>query len=641
MKLVSAQVEKFRSINDSGEVAIQEDVTALVGKNESGKTAFLEALQRLNPVDPCTFTRLDYPRRLLSDAKKAGTIDETQAISTKFEVEPEDTDSLTSRFGSGTVRAKVVTASRGYGGDVRIGQDEATDQSAAVAHIVEGVAIPDELLSRFGELGAVGPLEALLTELEQPPADGQPVDPAVASAVAGIRARLASVIGTSTDFEAAVREALLARMPRFFYFGDYDFLEGRTDLERVFGDEAALKPGERVALSLMRLAGTDSSSLTEDEYDYRKAELEAVSNKLTAEMANYWSQSTDLDVVIDVDKVTVTRPDGQHAVARNLKVGVRDRRHGFTGNFDERSSGFRWFFSFLARFSEFEAAGERVVILLDEPGLTLHGKAQADFLRFIDERLAPSHQVIYTTHSPFMVQPGRLERVRLVEDRGVDEGSKVSSEVMATDPDTLFPLQAALGYDIAQNLFIAPHNLLVEGTSDYTYLYRLSERLKERGREGLDERWSVLPVGSVTKVSTFLALLGQHLDVTVLVDAGESSQPLADLVRKGQLPGHRLLTPGQVTGAVAADVEDLFELADYLAIYNAAMQADPPLAESELNGTDRVVKRIERARGEFNHGIPADYLLRQGATAMDTLGEVTLSQFEALFNKINATLPSE
>jgi len=107
-----------------------------------------------------------------------------------------------------------------------------------------------------------------------------------------------------------VRGALRQRMPRFFYFSDYDFLEGRTDLERVFGD-GQLTPGERVALSLMRLAGTDSSSLTEEDYEYRVAELEAVSNKLTAEMADYWSQSTDLDVVIDVDKETVAQPDGQ------------------------------------------------------------------------------------------------------------------------------------------------------------------------------------------------------------------------------------------------------------------------------------------------------------------------------------------
>ena len=95
-------------------------------------------------------------------------------------------------------------------------------------------------------------------------------------------------------------------------------------------------------------------------------------------------------------------------------------------------------------------------MLLDEPALTLHGRAQADFLRFINERLAPDSPVLYTTHSPFMVEAGRLERVRIVEDSGPPTGATATTEVMVADADSLFPLQAALGYDIAQSLFIGP-----------------------------------------------------------------------------------------------------------------------------------------------------------------------------------------
>jgi predicted ATP-dependent endonuclease of OLD family len=74
------------------------------------------------------------------------------------------------------------------------------------------------------------------------------------------------------------------------------------------------------------------------------------------------------------------------------------------------------------------------------PALGLHARAQKDFLRYIDEQFAPTRQVIYSTHSPFMVQPGQLDRVRMVEDHGREVGSTISSDVLATDPDTLFPL---------------------------------------------------------------------------------------------------------------------------------------------------------------------------------------------------------
>ncbi len=69
-----------------------------------------------------------------------------------------------------------------------------------------------------------------------------------------------------------------------------------------------------------------------------------------------------------------------------------------------------------------------------------------------------------------MVQPGHLENVRLAEDKGQTEGSKSTADVTSTDPDNLFPLQGAYGNDFAHYLFIATHNLVVEGTSDYTYL---------------------------------------------------------------------------------------------------------------------------------------------------------------------------
>src|SRR5699024_2954889 len=120
-----------------------------------------------------------------------------------------------------------------------------------------------------------------------------------------------------------------------------------------------------------------------------------------------------------------------------------------------------WFFSFLSQFKQLKKHAGDSIILLDEPGLTLHGKAQADLLRYLVERILPDHQVIYTTHSPFMVPAHRLADVRVVEDvvdytnprRPVVKGTKVSKEILSVDKETLFPLQAHLGYEVTQSLF--------------------------------------------------------------------------------------------------------------------------------------------------------------------------------------------
>jgi predicted ATP-dependent endonuclease of OLD family len=191
---------------------------------------------------------------------------------------------------------------------------------------------------------------------------------------------------------------------------------------------------------------------------------------LSDDVRKYWSQNPELRVQPDITHRTEKKNDGEHAVLDELKIRIWDNRHYLSLPFTEHSAGFQWFFSFLAAFSEYEHREPPVVILLDEPAVGLHARAQADFLRFIEERLTKRCQVIYTTHSPFMIQPGKLERVRLVEDRGIEEGAVVTNDVLTQDRDTLFPLQGALGYDLVQHLFVSENNLVVEGTSDYAYL---------------------------------------------------------------------------------------------------------------------------------------------------------------------------
>jgi predicted ATPase len=273
------------------------------------------------------------------------------------------------------------------------------------------------------------------------------------------------------------KDILKPRIPRFFYFSQYETLPGRIDVSKLVStNQEPGQSGLQTARALLRLAGADQDVLTAQEFERRKAELEAVSTKLSREVFRYWTQNENLLVEIEADNAVQTDLE-RTAIVRYLDVRVRDTRHGYTGNFTQRSSGFQWFFSFLAAFSEFENRGHGVIVLLDEPALNLHGRAQADFLRFINERLAAKSQVIYATHSPFMVEPSHLERVRIVEDKGVEAGSVVSQDVSTVGADSLLPLQAALGHDIAQNLSLGPDNTLIEGKPDFTNLQTMREHL--------------------------------------------------------------------------------------------------------------------------------------------------------------------
>src|SRR5260370_33811747 len=208
-----------------------------------------------------------------------------------------------------------------------------------------------------------------------------------------------------------------------------------------------------------------------------------------------------------------------------------------------------------------------------------------------------------------MVDPAHVERVRGVEDMGPDEGARVKAQLMSRDPDTLSPLQGALGYDIAQNIFVGPDNLVVEGVSDYTYLTVISEGLHAAGRDSLDIRWRVLPAGGAGTMPAVVSLLGQELDVTVVIDGGSRPpQKLNGLVTEGILDSQRIIVLGSIAGKGAADIEDLFDSEDYLILYNGALGAS--LAGSDFEApSDRIVKRIERLAGGLHQHTPLHRLL--------------------------------
>ena len=356
------------------------------------------------------------------------------------------------------------------------------------------------------------------------------------------------------------------RLPVFFRFTAYSTLPGRIGFSELSDVEDSDLPqdGIETARALLELAGADIEQLADDRYEPRSAELEAVQINLTNQVFQYWKQNPALEVSLDVDRSS----DGQKA----LEIRLRDKRTGYSNNFSQRSSGFQWFFSFFAAFSQFDT-GDLPVILLDEPALNLHGRAQGDFLRFINERLASMSPVLYTTHSPFMVMRDKLEQVRVIEDRGPPDGAVSSAELVASDPDSLFPLQAALGYDIAQNIFVGPHNLVVEGFSDYIYLTVMSTVCAANGNQGLDERWRILPAGGATNIPTFVSLVGPHLDVTVLVDSDTKGiQRIKGMANSGLMIDERIVFVNAVTPSNHAEIEDLFEEADYLDLYNATFE---------------------------------------------------------------------
>jgi energy-coupling factor transporter ATP-binding protein EcfA2 len=642
MQLKHVHVTNFRCIEDSEPFKIGE-VTCLVGKNESGKTALLHALYRLKPhvpvgvLDPVA----DYPRRFWADFKSRHPDGKAVAVSTTWGLSDDDRAELRPLLGGVADSLKDLVCTRAYEAK-SVHWVLPFSEKDAIASVLKAAGVKPT----WGASDTLDAVRAGIATL----GDGTP------AAAKKLVADLAKV-PANTTLSAAVSARLTELMPTFVYFSNYDRLPGQVALTDLQQREASnqLDAAQRTFVAFIEQASTTVKELaTVTQFEPINAKCEAVSNKISAELRKYWKQNRRLKVRFSRTAAEPNDPPPFNA-GNVFRIRIENQLHEVTVPFDDRSAGFVWFFSFLVVFSQVKQRfGDNVILLLDEPGTSLHGKAQGDLLAFIRDRLRERHQVIYTTHSPFMVPPDDLLSVRLVEDVVIEKegedpivkGTKVGSDVLKVSRDTLFPLQGALGFEITQTLFVGANTLLVEGPSDLLFLQAFSEELRERGRTHLDARWTICPVGGLDKVMAFMSLFGAHqVRIAALVDVALGQKKKLSELEKHAIEvlrsGH-VLSVAQYAGQPEADIEDVLGAAAYVEIVNATYGATigAPAAGS------RVVKYVEDqmrllpALPEFNHYGPAEHLLLNRKTLVAKLSNIedALARFEKLFTDLNALL---
>lgn len=505
MRLTELRVQNFKCIEDSTEFRLA-PVTCLVGKNEAGKSALLQAAYKLNPdvKEQGAFDETrDYPRRRLVDyqdrLRKSPGAKKDNVLTTNWEMDGGDSEALEKALKIGISIPKIVIT-KGYDNERK--WEFKLDEKEVVNNLIKMAQLGQD---DEGQLIGTATIKELIVKLE----DNK-------SASQGWTALLNTVKQgfPDSDLKKAVIKVLELRIPHFLYFADYQKMPGQVAVNDFLKRKGAkqLDERDRIFVALLDLVGSDAEELNSTaRFEPLVAKLEAISNRLSQEVFSFWTQNKHLSVEFRFDSARPEDPAPFNA-GWIFRTRIKNIRHGVTVNFDERSSGFVWFFSFLIWFSQVQKNyGDNLVILLDEPALSLHAKAQADWLRYINERLKGKYQVVYTTHSPFMVDPDNLLNVRTIEDvvqDGNPLGTQVGDQVLSTDRDTLFPLQAALGYDITQTLFVGKHTLLVEGPADLMYLKWFSEELKRQGRQHLDHRWVISPAGVLIRLLALSRCLG-------------------------------------------------------------------------------------------------------------------------------------
>ncbi len=655
MILKEFEISDFQSIHYSEPVKTG-DITCLVGKNEAGKTSLLQALYRLNPIiepDGNYDVTNDYPRKDTEDyIQEVNSGSREHAIVTKvtYTLRKADIAGIQEEFGKGILNNPELILTKGYENKVVPYID--INQEGALKFLIKRIKFSAAVSSSLLKCSSNTPslIEALEKQKEK---KGIPE-----------LIELLNKIQDQGSFENYIYQTHLKhKVPKFLYFDEYYQMEGHANIEALIERKENDKLDHRdyPLLGLIELACIKLKDLIHtDSTRTLKNKLESAGNHLTRKIIPYWSQNKHLQIKFDVRPAQPGDPAGMTNGA-NLWGDVYDTKHMVTTELGSRSRGFVWFFSFLALYSLLRKEDSPFILLLDEPGLFLHAKAQEDLLRYFEKELKPRHQVIYTTHSPFMVDPRRFDRVRIVEDKSIDtddellpekDGTKVLVDILEASDDSLFPLRGALGHEINQTLFIGPNSLVVEGVSDLLYLQTMSSILEKKGKNCLDAQWTITPVGGSVKVPTFVSLIGVQtkLNVAVLVDIQKKDlQMVEDIYRKELLEKDQILTFADFTHTKEADIEDMFDTEFYLKLVNGAFSSvlTKRITKKGIDGNvPRIIVRLEeyfetklmKKGSVFNHYEPARHFTDNITSLRSHISQETIERFEALFNTLNALL---
>lgn len=360
---------------------------------------------------------------------------------------------------------------------------------------------------------------------------------------------------------------------------------------------------------LLKVAGIDPTEFDELE-DALRAGKDGYANtivqRVNAELGaslnfpRHWAQDREFRLIVTPRQY-------------ELSLTIRDRT-GMEYSFDERSQGLKFFLSYYIQLLAHESPtdGKSEILLMDEPDSFLSSDGQRDLLRILEE-WAEAHgaarQVLYVTHSPYLINRNHVERIKVLEKGAEDEGTRVVHDAGQNHYE---PLRTALGLLAGETVFIGNGNLIVEGVGDQVLLVGVSRLLQARGASQLEtidlNAITIVPAGGADQVPYVVQLArGRDYDkpaVAVLLDSDAKGDGVAQELASGGRDGRPLLPSdfvvriaGAGEGIEGAGTTAIHTMEDLIPVELAAAATRRYLREL-LHGTDDEVDRITAAAVE-------------------------------------------
>jgi len=671
MKIEKVRIQNFRSINDSNEVNIDDKITSLIGKNDHGKTNFLKALEFFNKEykyaedDLCSYSE-----------KEGIEAKDIEIIAIWFGISNEDKDKLKEIDENLTKINKLKITKyfdNHYSIEVEGQKIEDLEQSTKnIEEIVEKIKsqvdalsekikshiqryepfasskpqydqfISDFLSAEFDDISQVNQVfSTLYTNLRSLPNPDAPIQDDIENAIVELEKTKNEL---TTENQKNIKEEILKGLPNFIYFDSIDLLQDSITIDEYLANTAKYK----TFTNLFELAKLKVDELKERPFYKRRFATDEASANITGMVNESWKQEeVKVNIGCDGDNLFVYIED---------KVGAHDPP-------SKRSDGFQWFLSFYINFmagtkGEFKDA----ILLLDNPGVLLHPSGQKVSLLNTLDKIAKNNQIMFTTHSPFLIDRNHIDRIRIVEKREDRVGTTIKEKFHDSNFDALEPIRAAIGTTIGDSLFGNKKNLIVEGWSDDLILDGISYYLKRTNRDFIDtSKIAIIPVGGAKKTPYFALILWKEgYEFVILLDNDNEGRKVAtELKDKYSIEEDRII---KLDGIVSEEMKGIdIEIEDFIdpSFYNKAVNeaykgllieklGKEEIQLEDLNNLKSMqAKKYEdffkknRKLGRFDKIIAAKQIrniVSDVSCTDDILGETTIKNFEKLFKTLNEKL---
>lgn len=581
MKLIKYKVNKFRSVKGTDWIDADQSTT-FVGVNESGKSNLLLPLWKFNPADDATKIDLllDYPRDEFSEINVDKDRLGESFIDVLFEISAEEI-SLFEQWHN-----EDLTTSHNASGSTEPLQ-------------VAKIGFANHLLIRKDYNGSF--YIYISNEKTEEKSD-----------------ELEGIVST------AVFEKICASIPKFVYYSEYGNLdsdlylphvkdnlkriESLTGKERmkartlkILFDYLKLNPDEILTLGKEGLPNPNNSPKPQSQIDQesrnkqeRFAKLDSASSRLTTQFREWWRQG---------DYIFHFNADGDY-----FRIFVSDTKRPEKIELESRSKGLQWFFSFFLVFlAESKDKHKDCILLLDEPGLSLHPNAQTDLIRFFDT-LSNKNQLIYTTHLPFLVDHNNLDRVKAVfTENGL---TKISNDLNKADKErkAIQPVNAAIGITASQSLLIGCDVVIVEGPSDQYYLTMMKNYLISAGKFQPQKELVFIPVGGVKGIKPIVSIIqGTQAELPfILLDSDKPGKDIQSDLKKGFYNSDtgKVLESDTFTGKSGSEIEDLLPLELIIDNFNKLFSGDEDLEINTIDSSLPILPQLETFAQTNNINLP-------------------------------------